>query len=52
MSKIQFNIININIFAAVPVDLTSIAGIDDEVAKMMGFGGFDTTKNKKVRTDI
>ncbi|KAF8366627.1 snrp-27 [Pristionchus pacificus] len=33
---------------AVPVDLTSIAGIDDEVAKMMGFGGFDTTKNKKV----
>ncbi|GMR56371.1 hypothetical protein PMAYCL1PPCAC_26566, partial [Pristionchus mayeri] len=33
---------------AAPVDLSSIAGIDDEVAKMMGFGGFDTTKNKKV----
>ncbi|GMT02614.1 hypothetical protein PENTCL1PPCAC_24788 [Pristionchus entomophagus] len=33
---------------AAPVDITSVAGIEDEVAKMMGFGGFETTKNKKV----
>lgn len=50
--KFFIDIKQVRIFAAVPVDLTSIAGIDDEVAKMMGFGGFDTTKNKKVRDDL
>uniref|UniRef100_A0A0N5AVV7 U4/U6.U5 small nuclear ribonucleoprotein 27 kDa protein n=1 Tax=Syphacia muris TaxID=451379 RepID=A0A0N5AVV7_9BILA len=36
-----------NIIAEV-IDLDSLKGIDKEFAKVMGFTGFNTTKNKKV----
>lgn len=31
-----------------PITLDSVADAGDDMAKMMGFAGFDTTKNKKV----
>uniref|UniRef100_A0A0M3HV89 U4/U6.U5 small nuclear ribonucleoprotein 27 kDa protein n=1 Tax=Ascaris lumbricoides TaxID=6252 RepID=A0A0M3HV89_ASCLU len=30
------------------IDVDSLKGVDKEMAKLMGFIGFDTTKNKKV----
>uniref|UniRef100_A0AC34FW36 U4/U6.U5 small nuclear ribonucleoprotein 27 kDa protein n=1 Tax=Panagrolaimus sp. ES5 TaxID=591445 RepID=A0AC34FW36_9BILA len=34
------------------IDLDSLANAEDDMMKMMGFGGFDTTKNKKVEGNM
>ncbi|VDM13194.1 unnamed protein product [Wuchereria bancrofti] len=35
-----------------PVGVDSLKGLDKDMLKLMGFAGFDTTKNKKVPGNV